>query len=61
MNPTYQRISEEIAQIQVDLEGVLKLFFEQAGSKLQPEQQGEMEQSVEGTKQMLERLRVKYS
>lgn len=56
-----QKICDEVTQLQTDLERALKYVFEQAGSKIKPEKQEEVQQNMEGTKQLLERFKSRYA
>ena len=55
-----QKICDDVTQLQSDLEGALQRIFEQAGSKIEPERQEEVQKKVEGTKQLLERFKSRY-
>ncbi len=57
---SHQKICDAIIELEFDLEETLKRIFLQAGSKIEPERQAEVELKVAGTKQLLERLRSKY-
>jgi hypothetical protein len=65
MNTTQQDVNQKICdvmtQLQVDLEGALRQVFEQAGSKIKPEQQVAVQQEIESTKQLLERFKNRYA
>ena len=58
---TQQKIYDSMFQLQADIETALKRIFEQAGSKIQPEKQEEVQQKLVGTKQVIERCRSKYA
>lgn len=53
-------IFEQMIQLQADLEGILQKIFEQAGSKIQPEKQAEVQQQLAGTQRLLERFKDRY-
>ncbi|MEH1826632.1 MAG: hypothetical protein V7L22_14915 [Nostoc sp.] len=55
------RIHHGMTQIQIDLERALKNILEQAGSKIKPEKQEELKKEVEGTKQILELFKSRYT
>jgi len=55
-----QKICDDVTQLQSDLEGALQRIFEQAGSKIEPERQEEVQKKVEATKQLLERFKSRY-
>ena len=56
-----RKICDGIIEIESDLEETLRQIFEQAGGKIEPEKQAEVEQKTARTKQLLERLRSKYA
>ncbi len=56
-----RRICNDIIQLQLDLDGTLKQIFDQAGNKIKPEQQVEVEQNIAGTRNLLEDLKNSYS
>jgi hypothetical protein len=56
-----QRICDDIIQLQLDLDGILKQIFDQAGNKIKPEQQAEVEQNIAGIRNLLECLKNSYS
>lgn len=58
---TNQKICNVMAQLQADLEDALKQVFEQAGSKIKPEQQEAVQKEMESTKQLLERFKSRYA
>ncbi len=49
-----QKICDDVTQIQADLDGTLQRILKQAGSKIEPEKQEEVQKKVEDTKQLLE-------
>lgn len=56
-----QKICDDMTQLQADLEGALKKIFEQAGSQINPDRREEVTKAIEGTKQMLERFKTRYT
>ncbi|NJR66054.1 MAG: hypothetical protein HC772_13205 [Leptolyngbyaceae cyanobacterium CRU_2_3] len=50
----------DVTQLQSGLETALQRIFEQAGSKIELQKQQEVQQKVEGTKQLLERFKTQY-
>lgn len=57
---THQKICDDVTQLQIELDTTLQKFLEQAGHKIQINQQEALKQSVESTKQRLERLKSYY-
>ena len=58
---TQQKIYDSMFQLQADLETALKRIFEQAGNRIQPEKQEEVQQKIAQTKQVIERFKGKYA
>lgn len=65
MNPIQDdinlKICEEITQLQADLAKTLKKIFEQTVREISLEQQEEVTKAIEGTQQILERFKSKYT
>ncbi|HEY9622372.1 MAG TPA: hypothetical protein V6C78_18585 [Crinalium sp.] len=57
---TSQYIHDEMTRLYADVENVLKKIFEQAGNKIQPETQEDVQQKIVGTKQAIDRFKSKY-
>jgi tRNA uridine 5-carbamoylmethylation protein Kti12 len=55
-----QKICEDVTQLQVDLQTALQSIFEQAGHRIQPEKQQEVQQKFAGTQQLLEHFKSRY-
>lgn len=55
-----QKICDDMTQLQIDLEQALKNIFEQAGSKIKPEKQQEVQKGIENTKLILENFKSRY-
>jgi hypothetical protein len=55
-----QKICDDVAQLQADLDGTLQRILDQAGGKIEPEKQEEVQRKIEGTKQLLERFKSRY-
>jgi len=64
MNTTKKSVNQNtcktITQIQEDLEVLLNKVFEQVGSNIPAVKQAEYTQSLEDTKQVIERFKSKY-
>lgn len=56
----HQNICDNVAQLQIELDVTLQKLLEQAASKIQNDQQEELKQSIENTKQRLEKLKGQY-
>ncbi|HEY9642169.1 MAG TPA: hypothetical protein V6C57_16905 [Coleofasciculaceae cyanobacterium] len=56
-----QKIWDDVTQLQADLQAALYRILEQAGSRIQPEKQEEVQQKVEGTRQLLEHFKSRYA
>lgn len=56
-----QKIREEMAQLQADLERTLRMLLEKAGNKIKPDKQEKLQKEMEGTKQILERFTSRYA
>jgi hypothetical protein len=59
-NPAYQRIYDDITQVQFQLDAALQNFLAQASHSLQRDQQVELKQSMENTQLELEKLKSQY-
>ncbi|MUL37181.1 hypothetical protein [Gloeocapsopsis dulcis] len=55
-----QKIRDNMTQLQIDLEKTFKKIFEQAGSKIKPEKQDEIQKAIDSTKLLLERFKCRY-
>lgn len=56
----YQKIRDDITQLEVDLDGAIKKILEKAGCQIEPEKQTEAIEQIEATKQLLESFKRKY-
>lgn len=57
----HRKICNDMTQIQIELEGVLQQILERAGNKIKPLKQEEARKRIEGTKQLLELFKLRYS
>jgi Ni,Fe-hydrogenase III small subunit len=56
----YQKIRDDITQLEVDLDKAIKKIMEVAGCQIEPEKQTEAIEQIEATKQLLESFKRKY-
>ncbi|MBD2461273.1 hypothetical protein H6G89_09465 [Oscillatoria sp. FACHB-1407] len=56
-----QNICDSMTQLHVDVERALRQIFEQAGTRIKPEQQEAVEKEMESTKQLVERFKSRYA
>jgi hypothetical protein len=56
-----QKICDDLTQLQSGLQAALQKIFEQAGNRIEPAKQEEVQQKVEGTKQLLENFKSRYA